>query len=64
MVSMGTLCTKFHLYVLNGVCGFEKLRGSHGENCLRQFFSCHRHGNPVIHMCTKLCLHPFYGVQV
>ena len=24
MVSMGTLCTKFHLHVLNGVCGFEK----------------------------------------
>ena len=37
MVSMGTLCTKFHLHVLNGVRGFEKWRGSHGENCLRLF---------------------------
>ena len=64
MVSMGTLCTKFHLHVLNGVRGFEKWRGSHEENYLRLFFSCHRHGNPVIHMCTKLSLDPFHGVQV
>ena len=61
---MGTLCTKFHLHVLNYVCGFEKSRGSHGENCLSPYFSCHCHGNSVIHMCTKHCLHPFYGVQV
>ena len=64
MVSIGTLCTKFHLHVLNGVCGFEKGRSSRGENCLRPFFVNDRHGNPVIHMCTKLCLHAFYGVQV
>ena len=61
MVPMGTLCTMFHLHVLNCVCWFEKLKGSHG---LKPFFVNDRHGNTEIHMRTKFYLHELYGVQV